>query len=146
MKEPGIDTASRTDADPRVETLTAFEAARPFLDGAIDQYDTLARHVVSLIKDALEVVRGNKFGKMSIAERGEFIAKVRLLLLRSDHRIVCPECREPSLPYYLTHTKKGTVQLQHKHVKPSSHVIFGVRGGNVIFPSLTLVQVAADNS
>ncbi|MBX9625672.1 MAG: hypothetical protein K2X82_17860 [Gemmataceae bacterium] len=140
MPDPRLDTKLDPIAEPHV-----LDPCQP-LNAVLRSYDALGLEAYANLEQALTIVAGDRFHKMAKAERTTFIAKLRELLLKSNWRLVCPECGEPSLPYFLQHTKQGTVQLQHKHATPPAHVVYGTRDQKITFPILTLVQVETSDA
>jgi hypothetical protein len=135
MPDHRLDTKLDPIAEPHVP-----DPCQP-LNWSLRSYDALGLEAHANLESALSVVAGERFHQMTKPERATFIAKLREVLLKSNWRLVCPACREPSLPYFLPHTKQGTVQLQHKHATPSTHIVYGTKDLKLTFPTLTLVQV-----
>jgi hypothetical protein len=144
--DPRLDLNPDPIAEPYVDPMPHVTDPCEPLHASLRAYDDLGLEALANLESALSLASGDRFHKLPKSERATFIAKLRELLLRSNWRLVCPECREPSLPYFLTHSKQGTVQLQHKHAEPTSHIIYGTRDLKIDFPVVTLVQVKATDA
>jgi hypothetical protein len=107
----------------------------------LDRFAGLGGEAEEALRTVLDSIAGKGFHTLPKKERAELVEKLRRLLNKSDRRLVCPLCQEPSLPYFLPHTAEGTLQLQHRHAEPVTHVIYGRRSGFENFPTLTFVQV-----
>jgi hypothetical protein len=139
MPERPLDPIAETERGPLAWPQPA-DTAEVGLEKMLERFARLGDESESALRTALDSLAGSGFHALPKAERAAFVEKLRRLLNKSDRRLVCPLCREPSLPYFLAHTAEGTLQLQHRHAEQVAHVIYGKRSGYESFPTLTFVQ------